>query len=54
MSKGRILVVEDETDIANLLDIFFTNRGYQVETASKGSEALNRTRSSQPDLIHTE
>jgi len=51
MSKGRILVVEDETDIANLLDIFFTNRGYQVETASKGSEALNRTRSSQPDLI---
>ena len=51
MSKGRILVVEDETDIANLLHIFFTNRGYEVETASKGREALNRTRSRQPDII---
>lgn len=51
MSKGRILVVEDETDIANLLQIFFTNRGYEVETASKGREALIRTRSRQPDII---
>lgn len=51
MSKGRILVVEDETDIANLLQIFFTNRGYEVETASKGREALIRTRSQQPDII---
>jgi len=51
MSKGRILVVEDETDIANLLQIFFTNRGYEVETASKGQEALNHSRSKQSDII---
>jgi DNA-binding response OmpR family regulator len=51
MSKGRILVVEDETDIANLLHIFFTNRGYEVATAAKGREAFDRTRSRLPDII---
>ncbi|MFN2187322.1 MAG: response regulator [Candidatus Promineifilaceae bacterium] len=51
MSKGRILVVEDETDIANLLHIFFTNRGYEVEMATKGQDALLRTRSMLPDII---
>lgn len=51
MSKGRILVVEDENDIANLLHIFFTNRGYEVSTASTGQSAFARTRSQLPDLI---
>jgi PleD family two-component response regulator len=51
MSKGRILVIEDETDIANLLHIFFANRGYDVEAAGSGSEAFERTRSKLPDLI---
>jgi PleD family two-component response regulator len=51
MSKGRILVVEDDFDISNMLRIYFTGQGYQVEVAARGSEALSRVRKRPPDLI---
>ena len=39
MSK-RILVVEDDFDISNMLRIYFGGQGYEVEVAPKGEEAL--------------
>lgn len=51
MSNGRILVVEDDFDIANMLRIYFTGQGYQVETASRGVESLEKAQSHLPDLI---
>ncbi|MFO7541701.1 MAG: PAS domain S-box protein [Thiobacillus sp.] len=36
----RILVVEDEPDIAQLLGLMLTRAGYQVDIASTGAEAL--------------
>jgi hypothetical protein len=33
---GRILVVEDDLDIANMLRIYFTGQDYQVEVAHRG------------------
>ena len=36
MSNGRILVVEDDFDISNMLRIFFTGQGYNVEVAARG------------------
>ena len=51
MSKGRILVVEDELDISNMLRIYFTGQGYTVEVAGKGSDALAATRKNLPNLI---
>jgi PleD family two-component response regulator len=51
MAEGRILVVEDEEDIAELLRIHFTKEGYAVEVATRGAEALELTRKQLPDLI---
>ena len=50
-SNGRILVVEDDFDIANMLRIYFTGQGYSVEVAPRGSDALTLCRRQQPDLI---
>ena len=51
MSNGRILVVEDDFDISNMLRIYFTGQGYNVEVAAKGIDALTLTRKQSPDLI---
>jgi PleD family two-component response regulator len=51
MSKGRILVVEDDFDISNMLRIYFTGQGFEVTVASRGGDALDLTRKSLPHLI---
>jgi diguanylate cyclase (GGDEF)-like protein len=51
MSKGSILVVEDDFDISNMLKIYFSGQGYAVEVAPKGQDALDATRRSLPNLI---
>ena len=51
MSNGRILVVEDESDIANMLKIYFTGQGYDIELASRGSDALSMVQQQLPQLI---
>ena len=51
MSKGRILVVEDDFDISNMLRIYFSGQGYEVEVAPRGNDALAMTRKQIPDLI---
>ena len=50
-SNGRILVVEDDFDIANMLRIYFSGQGYSVEVAPRGSDALTVCRRQLPDLI---
>jgi PleD family two-component response regulator len=51
MSKGRILVVEDDFDISNMLRIYFTGQGYEVQVAPRGNDALSMTRKQLPNLI---
>ncbi len=51
MSKGRILVVEDDYDISNMLRIYFTGQGYDVQVAPRGGDALLMTRKQLPQLI---
>jgi len=51
MSKGRILVVEDDFDISNMLKIYFSGQGYEVQVASRGGDALTTTRKHLPNLI---
>jgi PleD family two-component response regulator len=51
MGKARLLIVEDDYDISNMLRIYFTSQGYDVETALRGSDALEKTRLSMPHLI---
>jgi diguanylate cyclase (GGDEF)-like protein len=51
MSKGSILVVEDDFDISNMLKIYFSGQGYAVEVAPKGGDAITATRKQLPSLI---
>jgi PleD family two-component response regulator len=51
MSKERLLIVEDDADIANMLKIYFTSLGYEVDMAWRGGDALEKTRQVLPHLI---
>ena len=51
MSKGRILVVEDDVDISNMLRIYFDSQGYDVWVAVRGQEALDICRRKLPNII---
>jgi len=51
MLKSRLLIVEDDIDIANMLEIYFGGLHYEVDIASRGSEALEKTRQRLPHLI---
>src|SRR5438477_10545846 len=42
MSKRSILVVDDDRSIRDYLSAFLSTRGYAVECASSGDEALDR------------
>ena len=51
MGNARLLVVEDDVDISNMLRIFFTSKGYDVDVAPTGEIALLKTRQVMPHLI---
>jgi len=47
----KILVVEDEPDMAMVITHFLQYAGYEVLTAANGEEGLEKTTSGKPDLI---
>jgi len=48
---GRILIVDDEQSVRELLSEYFTEQGYSVENAGGGEEALALVQRSTPDLV---
>ena len=48
---ARVLVVEDEPDIAALIAYQLTREGFRVETAATGTEALMAVSREVPDLV---
>ena len=51
MGKARLMIVEDDVDISNMLRIYFSSQGYDVVTALRGGDALEKTRQNMPHLI---
>jgi len=51
MSALKILVIEDEEHIVELLKFNLESNGYDVVSASDGLEGLNMVKSERPDLI---
>jgi DNA-binding response OmpR family regulator len=47
----RILIVDDDPVIVRLLQINFRLEGYDVDTASRGDEALQKVRANRPDVV---
>ena len=50
-TAARVLVVEDDPDIAALIAYQLTREGHRVETASSGPEALAAVGREIPDLM---
>ena len=47
----KILIVDDEPDVASLLTLLFESQGHQVIVATDGQQALEKARHENPDLI---
>ena len=50
-AKKKILVVDDEPDIVNMLKMRLEASGYEVIIAGDGNTAYNKAKSDSPDLI---
>ncbi|MCK5178100.1 MAG: response regulator [Candidatus Omnitrophica bacterium] len=51
MSKKKILIVDDEVDLVELIKIRLEANNYEVITANSGLEGLSKATSEVPDLI---
>ncbi|MFM6849577.1 MAG: response regulator, partial [Terrabacter sp.] len=49
--KGRVLVVDDDLALAEMLGIVLRNEGLEVTHVADGSEAVGAFRESRPDLV---
>lgn len=51
MRLGKLLIIDDEKDIRELMQEIFAEEGYVVETAANGEQARHQWRQFLPDLI---
>jgi DNA-binding response OmpR family regulator len=51
MSAAKILVIDDEKDVLEVLHLVLSRSGYDVAASSSGMEGLALAQSDRPDLI---
>lgn len=51
MEQSRILIVEDDHDLLEMLSLFFQGQKYEVVTADTGAEALRLSQEETPNLV---
>ena len=49
--RQKVLIIEDDADIRELIKFNLEQDGYAVEEASTGAEGLERIKRRQPDLV---
>jgi two-component system response regulator HydG len=54
LTEKSILIVDDEPEHLISLERIFTKEGYQVETAARGREAIEKLRSKTPHVVLTD
>jgi DNA-binding response OmpR family regulator len=50
-AKQKILIVEDDLDVANLLNVYFRVQGYEVEAVAMGEEGVSACLTARPDIV---
>ena len=51
MADEKVLIVDDEEHIVELLQFNLVNAGYKVNTANNGLDALKKVKENKPDLL---
>jgi DNA-binding response OmpR family regulator len=51
MTRQRLLIIEDDIDLQEMLTIYFESQGYEVLCAAEGSEGIAVSRARLPNLI---
>lgn len=51
MAREKLLLVEDDPEIAGMLKLFLQREGFQIVSARTGSEALTLAKQEEPQLI---
>jgi two-component system alkaline phosphatase synthesis response regulator PhoP len=51
LDTAKILVVDDETEITEIIETFLTEAGYKVSVANSGAEAIKRAKEFKPDVV---
>jgi DNA-binding response OmpR family regulator len=47
----KIMVVDDESDLREMLNLMLHKEGFEIETAEDGTEFLNRLDTFNPDIV---
>jgi DNA-binding response OmpR family regulator len=50
-AKSKILIVEDDLDVADMLNAYFRVQGYEVFTVNWGEDGVRAATTARPDLI---
>lgn len=51
VKKYKILLIEDEPDLADLFSIYLKNAGFDITVLNDGADALNVIKKVKPDLV---
>ena len=51
MEKNKILIVDDDSNIAELISLYLTKECFECDIAENGNDALTKAKSFNPDLI---
>ncbi|MCK4857225.1 MAG: response regulator [candidate division Zixibacteria bacterium] len=51
MRTARILVIDDEPEITDILDTFLTNAGHTVAAENSATKGIERAKSFKPDMV---
>jgi len=49
--QDRILIVEDDLELAEMLKLYFGQRGYEVDTVAFGEDAVAQASTAAPDVV---
>ena len=49
--SSKLLIVDDDANICDMLKLYFENEGYDVKTANDGMEGLSYFKAYEPDLV---
>jgi DNA-binding response OmpR family regulator len=50
VSKPKVLVIDDEENVCELITLYFEKAGYEVVCTGDGSEGIDMVRTQKPDI----